>query len=82
MVEASKLVCGDRQDDYGDYIDNVTTIAHKTGCSVLNVCDMLVALKETRLMHSPDHLDSSIDLIAYTALREVARRHLQENLDE
>lgn len=79
---AHKIIYGDREAVYGDPGKNLRAIAdlweiylhHKyhVDCPVdtNDVCAMMRLVKEARLMNSPYHRDSWVDICGYTALQE------------
>jgi hypothetical protein len=83
LAKASKIVAGDRQDDYGDPSDNYKTVAamwsvylektrkHRdTDCPPVlphDVAIMMVLLKTVRIAHQGGHADSWVDLAGYAA---------------
>lgn len=78
LLRAQKLICGDRQRDYGDKLQNFAQtamiwtgiVAHKLspGQTITpeDVCLMMIGLKMSRLAKSPDHKDSVLDIAGYT----------------
>jgi hypothetical protein len=76
LEEAEELVNGDRQKDYGDAKENLQRIADfwsiylNKQVYANDVCAMMRLLKEARLIHSPDHRDSLVDIAGYVALTE------------
>ena len=74
LDRAKDLVNGPRNKIYGDPEENHKRIADMWGVilkrevSLHEVYLMMVALKMSRLIESPDHKDSWIDLIGYAAL--------------
>jgi hypothetical protein len=81
ILEANDLITSDRAKDYGDAHQNFLNISK--GWSVIfgvNVAPEKVALamdwlKTCRLITSPEHVDSWIDKVGYSALGgEVALR--------
>ncbi|AKL88392.1 hypothetical protein BH789_gp111 [Gordonia phage GMA6] len=72
---AKELVCGQRADDYGDAKENFDRIA-RLWAPLLGVDEVtpqqvalcLAALKMARLVTSPNHEDSWVDLAGYAAL--------------
>lgn len=74
LEEAEKLVNGQRHEDYGSASENFDRIAHGwseiLGQPVTRVQVALCMdwLKTCRLITSPDHRDSWIDKLGYTAL--------------
>lgn len=85
LEAANKIIYGDRENTYGDPGKNLRNIAnlwemylHGTGAlkddcagiSAEDVALMMVLLKIARLMNSPSHKDSLIDICGYAALIE------------
>lgn len=74
LDRAKDLINGPRNEIYGDPEENHQRIADMWGVilkrdvSLHEVYLMMVALKMSRLIESPDHKDSWIDLIGYAAL--------------
>lgn len=74
LDEAKRLTATDRQDIYGDPYINHKRIADlwsvylETEISPSQVALCLCLVKIARLIETPDHLDSIIDLAAYTAI--------------
>ena len=74
LETAIELTNGDRQDTYGDPIDNMTRVAKRWSVTLgfeikpWQVAVMMVDLKIDRLAHSPTHKDSAIDGAAYFAI--------------
>ena len=77
LERAIKLVCGKRQQDYGDPEVNFANIADGWNIIIANadgkitasdVCTMMAWLKSCRLMHTPNHADSWTDAAGYLAL--------------
>ena len=74
MDEAKRLTATDRQDIYGDPYINHKRIADlwsvylETEISPSQVALCLSLVKIARLIESPNHLDSYIDLAAYGAI--------------
>lgn len=74
LDEAKRLTAKDRQEIYGDPRTNHCRIAdlwtiyleHEITPSQVAICMGLV--KVARLIESPDHLDSFIDLAAYASI--------------
>lgn len=86
IIEANDLITIDRAEDYGDASSNFLNISK--GWSVIfgvEVSPEKVALamdwlKTCRLVHSPDHFDSWVDKVGYSALGgEVAMKGKAEN---
>lgn len=74
LSTASKLITGQRQSDYGTPAENFARVARLwevvLGIEVTpaQVALCLGQLKVARLIKSPDHLDSWVDLAGYTGL--------------
>jgi len=77
LERAIKLVCGKRQQDYGDPEINFANIADGWNIIIQNadgkitasdVCTMMAWLKSCRLMNTPNHADSWVDAAGYLAL--------------
>ena len=77
LERAIKLVCGKRQQDYGDAEVNFANIADGWNIIIANadgkitpadVCVMMAWLKSCRLMHTQNHADSWVDAAGYYAL--------------
>ena len=78
LEKAESLVNGPRAQDYGDAYDNHERIATMwsvllgTNVSVSQVYQCMVAVKLARLIVTPDHEDSWVDICGYGALEEKA----------
>lgn len=74
LDEAKALTTGDRQDSYGEPVENMERIARlfneMTGHNITgsDVAMLHVATKLARLRTSPDHRDSVVDLAAYAGI--------------
>jgi len=74
LDEAKRLTSTDRQETYGDPYINHKRIADlwsaylETEISPSQVALCLCLVKIARLIETPDHLDSFIDLAAYAAI--------------
>ena len=74
LEEAINLTCGERDSVYGDPFINHLRISRGwevilgTEVSPAEVALCLAWLKIARLVETPDHLDSYIDLCAYGAI--------------
>ncbi len=74
LDEARTIINGDRANDYGDASENFARIAQ--GWSVILGTEVTLAqvalcmdwVKTSRLIQSPDHLDSWIDKAGYSGL--------------
>lgn len=80
LEQASKIVYGDRQRDYGDAKTNHEQIAALWSpilgmtVSYQQVIQCMIALKLARLIHTPDHRDSWMDIAGYAAVWDKAQR--------
>jgi len=74
LDEAKRLTHSDRQNTYGDPLTNHQRIADlwsvylETEITPSQVALCLCLVKIARLMQTPDHIDSFIDLAAYGAI--------------
>ena len=74
LDEAKNLVNGPRARDYGDAYENHERVAQLWGTilgqdvSVSQVYQCLMALKLARLIVSPTHTDSWVDIAGYASL--------------
>jgi len=78
---AAGLVDGDREKEYGDFMVNTIRAGKEAGVAPLEAVDVMIGYKKARLIHSPMHQDSIVDLIAYYALREVVRMNVAEEIN-
>ena len=68
------LINGDRAKEYGDAYENHKRIAEMWSVllnkqiTVSQVYQCMIAVKLSRLIETPDHLDSWIDIVGYGAL--------------
>lgn len=73
LEEAQAVVYGPRQAAYGHPRDNFERTARlwtaylAISVSAVDVAQMMVLLKMARLMESPDHRDSWVDMAGYAA---------------
>ena len=87
LDEAKKIVTGDRQNTYGDALDNFSDIARlwsaylQTDIGAEDVACMMALFKIARIEGSHyGHLDSWVDAIGYLALgAEIARVEVSDN---
>lgn len=76
LREAEAIIYGDREQTYGDPSKNLKRIAAlwdtylDREITADDVANMMILLKIARLMNSPGHRDSLIDICGYTALVE------------
>lgn len=84
LEKSSRLICGDREKDYGSAEDNFGTVgrlwaaylraAHpslefaENGITPVDVAAMLGLLKLARAAGNPKHMDNWVDLAGYAAL--------------
>ena len=74
LSEATRLVGTDREKDYGDKVENHKNIARlwsvilQKEITADQVYQCMIAVKLGRLIHSPKHEDSAIDICGYGAL--------------
>jgi len=74
LREVEQTLEGDRQVDYGDASKNFARIArmwevifgHQVTLEQVHLC--MIAVKMSRLVNSPEHQDSWIDIAGYAAL--------------
>lgn len=89
LLNAAELVGGQRAEDYGDKTVNHIRIAElwnywleesrKSGAdkriTPYDVAMMMMLVKVARLMHSPGHQDSHVDIAGYASiLEEIANK--------
>lgn len=92
LSEAERVICNDRQDQYGNAEDSFQLIANfwnvylqkkLDGPSVItsyDVARMMTLLKLARSMSNPMHQDNDIDICGYTAIAaELAYEEWAEN---
>lgn len=83
LRHAASLVGGQRAKDYGDKTENHQRIAdlwnywmvqqykdQPAKISAYDVAIMMILMKISRLMHSPGHKDSHVDIAGYAAIAE------------
>ena len=74
LDEAKKKINGDRANDYGDaYVNHLRIAAHWSvifgrPVSVEEVYQCLIAMKLSRVAHTPHHQDTWEDICGYAAL--------------
>lgn len=74
LDEANRLTHGDREKNYGSALTNHQRIASlwstflQTEVTPAQVAICMGLVKVARLIETPDHLDSFIDLAAYSAI--------------
>lgn len=94
LLKAAGLVGGDRAKDYGDITSLHHRIAglwnywldHQGGMVELRAYDvaiMMLLLKVARLIHSPGHSDSHIDIAGYAAVaEEIAQKTINKEKED
>ena len=76
LEEAHETIYGDREKTYGDPSKNLRNIASfwstYLGKEITygDVCNMMVLMKVARLVNTPGHHDSLVDIAGYTALQD------------
>lgn len=80
LQEAQEVIYGDREKTYGAPDKNLQAIAdlwsqylyhsYKDKVSVNDVCNLMILMKVARLINSPEHHDSMVDICGYAALME------------
>lgn len=71
---AMSLISGDRHEDYGDAKDSFESIARlwtaylNVAVSPMDVANMMMLLKMSRSLTSPDKADTWVDICGYAAL--------------
>ena len=71
---AMSLISGDRHEDYGDAKDSFENIARlwtaylNVAVSPMDVANMMMLLKMSRSLTSPDKADTWVDICGYAAL--------------
>jgi len=74
LKEADRLTHGDRNKNYGTPLVNHQRIAHlwsvwlETEITPAQAAMCLALVKVARLIETPDHLDSFVDLAAYASI--------------
>ncbi len=89
LRHAASLVGGQRAKDYGDKTENHQRIADlwnywldsKFGkITAYDVAIMMLLLKVARLMHTPGHSDSHVDIAGYASIaEEISRKQEKKN---
>lgn len=74
LEEAARLTTGKREEDYGDPATGMERAAQiytawtGTGLQGSDIAKVLIAVKLSRLAHSPLHRDSWVDAMAYLGI--------------
>ncbi len=80
LEEAHEIIYGEREETYGDPGKNLRSIASfwstylSKEVTYQDVCNMMVLMKVARLMNTPSHRDSLVDIAGYTALQDRVNR--------
>tara|TARA_R110000744_G_scaffold38327_1_gene87800 strand:+ start:576 stop:863 length:288 start_codon:yes stop_codon:yes gene_type:complete len=78
LVKASALITGERASEYGDAYENHERIAKiwsvllTKDITVEQVYQCMIAVKLSRLIETPNHEDSYVDICGYSALASEA----------
>ena len=85
LRHAASLVGGQRAKDYGDKTENHQRIAdlwnywlRTVHITAYDVAIMMLLLKVARLMHTPGHSDSHVDIAGYAAIAEEISRTMEK----
>lgn len=82
LQQAHEIIHGDREQTYGDPGKNLRLIAEywsahlsattgeKITLTPIDVCGMMILLKQARLANSPTHRDSLLDIAGYAGLQD------------
>lgn len=86
LREAEDIIYGDREKTYGDPSKNLLNIANfwsmyirakhskipwaKLELDIDDVCQMMILVKQARLINDPSHRDSKVDIAGYAALSD------------
>ena len=74
LQEAERIICGDRQDDYGSASASFERIADMwraylgVDIEAMDVANMMILLKVSRSITAPDKADTWLDIAGYAAL--------------
>lgn len=83
LQQAHEIIHGDREQTYGNPQKNLDTIAalwsihlsrtteENITLTARDVCGMMILLKQARLMNTPDHRDSLMDIAGYAGLQDL-----------
>lgn len=80
LIRANEIINGDRARDYGPSSENLERLAQRWsqvfGVPVTHeqVCMAMIDLKLSRLIVSPNHEDSWLDIAGYVGVMDKARR--------
>lgn len=92
LVEAEILVNGQRQQDYGDKLQNFSQIAMlwqgylamklRPVCAITpeDVSMMMILVKMARLAKSPDHEDSLVDIAGYARCMDMLQQERKNHV--
>lgn len=90
LHKAEELITGQRQEDYGDKLQNFSQIAMlfqgilatKIQADVLispeDVALLMICVKMARLVKSPDHSDSILDIAGYAGCYDKLQRERKQ----
>ena len=84
LTEAARIISGDRHDDYGDASDSFESIARmwqaylNVAVSPMDVANMMIMLKMSRSLTSPDKADTWVDICGYASLAGEMMTHGQK----
>ncbi len=85
LRHAASLVGGQRAKDYGDKTENHQRIAdlwnywlRTVHITAYDVAIMMLLLKVARLMHTPGHSDSHVDIAGYASIAEEISRTMEK----
>lgn len=91
LHEAAKLIAGNRQDDYGDKLQNFSQIAmlfqgvlaaklqSDSAITPEDVALLMIQVKIARLAKSPDHRDSILDVAGYAGCYDILQNERKES---
>jgi hypothetical protein len=75
LLRKSADIIEERSKEYGGNSFMFRSAAERSGISIDDVFNVLMSIKEERLICAPDHTDSLVDLMAYSALK-MTHRHI------
>lgn len=90
LHQAAALVGGERAKDYGDKTENHERIAilwnvwlterygNAQCVEAYDVAIMMILMKISRLMHTPGHSDSHVDIAGYASIAEEISRTMEK----
>lgn len=83
LSEASRILSGDRQADYGDAVENFKNIAKEVSrwcgkeLSALDCVNVMIAVKTCRERFKPKR-DNRVDLVAYHMIRDLILKDMED----